>query len=144
MNRRIENIVIHCSATKPNQDVGSREIRSWHMAKGWQDIGYHFVVRRGGQIELGRRLDVTGAHVKYHNRTSVGVCYVGGIDEEGNPEDNRTDPQKKSLELLVRLLWAMYPDAEVLGHCDFPGVAKACPCFSVKDWLESLEAHTSP
>lgn len=140
MNRTIENIVIHCSATKPNQDIGSKEIRSWHLANGWKDIGYHFVIRRNGKIELGRSLDVRGAHVRGHNAASIGVCYVGGVDENMNPEDNRTAEQLRSMELLVSLLWAMFPDADVLGHCDFPGVTKACPSFDVKTWLEAIRS----
>jgi N-acetyl-anhydromuramyl-L-alanine amidase AmpD len=143
MERKIEKIIIHCSATKPTQDVGSKEIRSWHMAKGWKDIGYHFVVRRDGKIELGRKLDVRGAHARGHNSTSIGVCYIGGVDENNKPEDNRTEQQLDSLEFLVSLLWAMFPDADVMGHCDLPEVTKACPCFDVKNWLESFGDHTS-
>ena len=138
MTREIENIVIHCSATKPNVDIGSREIRSWHLDRGWKDIGYHFVIRRNGKIELGRRLDVPGAHVKGHNATSIGVCYVGGLDEAGRPTDNRTHRQFKSMEILVKVLWALFPDANVVGHNDFQGVTKACPCFDVSEWVEYI------
>ena len=140
MNREIENIVIHCSATKPSMEIGSREIRSWHLARGWKDIGYHFVIRRNGKIELGRSVAIRGAHVRGHNATSIGICYVGGIAENGDPEDNRTAEQIKSLEFLVSLLWAIWPDAEVLGHRDFPDVCKACPRFDVQDWLESFRS----
>ena len=136
--REIENIVIHCSATKPNQDIGVKQIRAWHIAKGWRDIGYHFLVRRSGKIEIGRPINVAGAHVKYHNKTSIGICYAGGVDEKGKPTDNRTNEQKQSMQFLVSFLWAMFPDAEVLGHCDFPGVEKACPCFNVKEWVDTF------
>lgn len=118
-------------------DIGAKEIRSWHLRKGWQDIGYHFVVRRSGKIELGRSIDVAGAHARGFNATSIGICYVGGLNEKMEPEDNRTKAQNESLELLVSMLWAMFPDADVLGHRDLPKVTKACPCFEVSEWLES-------
>lgn len=81
-----------------------------------------------------------GAHARGHNATSIGVCYVGGVDEKMNPEDNRTAEQLRSMQLLVSLLWAMFPDADVLGHRDLPEVTKACPSFDVKTWLEAIRS----
>lgn len=128
-------IVVHCSATQPKQDIGAAEIERWHRQRNFLAIGYHYVIRRDGTVEKGRDEDAVGAHVEGHNSTSVGVCMVGGIDAKGNPQDNFTPAQYASLQTLLRDLKTRYSTAEIKGHRDFPGVAKACPSFSVKDWL---------
>lgn len=139
--RQIEQIVIHCSATKPKMDIGLKEIKVWHTAKppqgqGWSDVGYHFIIRRDGSREIGRPLDRAGSHVKNHNARTIGICLVGGIDDKGKSENNFTGPQFGELERLVRELLLQFPGAEVLGHRDFPAVAKDCPCFNVRDWFK--------
>lgn len=139
MQRQIEKIVIHCSATTPTMDIGANEIRSWHTAKGWRDIGYHFVVRLDGKIELGRMVSEVGAHVRGYNAKSIAICYVGGVDENRKPADTRTPEQKASLELLLRTCMRVWPGAEILGHRDFPGVTKACPSFDVRKWVADLD-----
>ena len=118
------------------QDIGAKEIRQWHKAKGWSDIGYHLVIRRDGRIEKGRALDAIGSHVKGHNANSVGVCMVGGLanDAPWGPQNNFTPAQWTALKVMVAGLLKRYPTAKVLGHRDFPGVAKACPCFDARPW----------
>ena len=134
-------IVIHCSATKASMDhVDAKEIDRWHRQKGWRKIGYHWVIRRDGIVEEGRELGEVGAHARGFNSKSIGICMVGGVDEDMNPENNYTDEQWKSLEDLVRQMKLPYPDAEVLGHCDLPDVSKACPCFNVREWWTATEA----
>lgn len=136
--RTTDFIAIHCSATKPGQDIGAAEIRRWHVEdNGWSDIGYHQVIRRNGAIELGRPLTESGAHVRGFNSRSVGVCLVGGVDAAGNPDDNFTDAQMDALSITLDYWALIYPDAVIQGHRDFPGVDKACPSFSVKEWLGS-------
>ena len=93
-----EKIIIHCSATRPSQDIGSNDIDRWHREKGWLKIGYHLVITRDGTLELGRDLDEVGAHAYGHNANSVGVCMVGGIDEDGQPDDNFTSEQWNTLD----------------------------------------------
>ena len=127
-------IVLHCSATPPNVDIGADEIRQWHTAKGWSDIGYHYVIRRDGRLEPGRPADQMGSHVKDHNANSLGVCLVGGVDARQKPQDNFTPAQWTALKRLLPELQVRYPHAAILGHRDFPGVAKACPCFNAIDW----------
>lgn len=133
---KTDYIVIHCSATRAVQDIGAKEIRAWHKAKGWADIGYHLVIRRDGRVEKGRPLDAIGSHVKGHNANSVGVCMVGGLanDAPWGPQNNFTAAQWTALKATVADLLKRYPKAKVLGHRDFPGVAKACPCFDAKPW----------
>lgn len=130
-------IVIHCAATRPSMDVGIREIRQWHKARGFLDVGYHFIIRRDGTVEAGRDQEQVGAHAKGHNSTSVSVCLVGGVDDKLKPEDNFTDEQWVTLAHVVKSLQADYPEAKVVGHTDLDS-GKACPSFKVAPWLASL------
>lgn len=127
-------LVVHCSATPPGDQIGVAEIRQWHKAKGWDDVGYHYVVRRDGTIEAGRSLDFQGAHVEGHNHESLGLCLVGGVRSDNTPDANFTAAQYTSLEHLINLLLPRYPGAVVRGHRDFPGVTKACPSFDAPAW----------
>jgi N-acetylmuramoyl-L-alanine amidase len=136
MNRKATNwIVLHCSATRAIQDVGAADIRRWHKAQGWADIGYAYVIRRNGKVEKGRADDVVGSHVKGHNHNSLGICLAGGLNNETyKPENNYTPAQWASLVRLIKTLMAKYPKAKVRGHRDFPNVQKACPCFNAIPW----------
>lgn len=91
-------ITLHCSATRPSQIAGVKEIRAWHKAKGWSDIGYHFVIRRNGAIEKGRPISKTGAHVAGWNADNLGICLEGGISETFQPQNNFTREQWRALE----------------------------------------------
>ena len=126
-------ITVHCSATPPQQDVDVAEIRRWHKKRGWRDVGYHFVIRRNGDVELGRPLSQTGAHVKGHNKGNIGVCMVGGCDAERQPEDNFTLAQRKALFGLMTALQEQFliSDENIKGHKDW-GVNKACPVLKIK------------
>ena len=128
-------IVIHCADTPADMDIGVDEIREWHQARDWSDIGYHLVIRRDGRIEFGRPLDQVGAHVAGHNSESVGICLVGGRGSNGQPQDNFTEEQGFSWLTTIEFLDQVYPGCEVLGHCDFPGVTKTCPNFDVREAL---------
>lgn len=134
--KNTRHIVLHCSATRGVMDVGVKEIRQWHKAKGWSDIGYHFVIRRNGTVEKGRPRDAIGAHVAGHNSDTLGICMVGGLADKAPwaPTDNFTKEQWAALKMLVADLLKVYPKATILGHRDFPKVAKACPCFEAKAW----------
>lgn len=133
--RKITEITIHCSATPPRVDIGALEIDKMHKDRGWHGIGYHFVIRRGcGSVEEGRPIEKAGAHVRGHNTNSVAICIIGGVDEHGRPDCNFTMRQWSSLQQEVVRLKNLYPNAVVKGHRDYPGVAKACPCFNVGAW----------
>lgn len=134
--RNIDKIVIHCSATTPNQDVGADEIRKWHVkGKGWDDIGYHYVISRSGEVEKGRDLETPGAHVRGHNTSSIGICLIGGIDDDGSPDANFTARQYLELYHLVRALKYRFPDAKIMGHRDLAN--RNCPCFDVESFFQS-------
>ncbi len=132
-------IAVHCAATPAGMDIGVKEIDRWHRQKGFLKIGYQFVIRRSGQLEIGRDEDEIGAHVQGYNAVSIGVCLVGGVDADdvSKAENNFTEEQFSTLRTLLERLQIQYPDAEVLGHRDFPDVAKACPSFDVRAWLKS-------
>ncbi|WJY17652.1 N-acetylmuramoyl-L-alanine amidase [Pseudoblastomonas flavescens] len=138
---RISYLAVHCSATPAGRDIGAADIRQWHRAKGWKDIGYHYVIRLDGTIEKGRPDDMPGAHEPKINRSSIAVCLVGGSPPVGSAEYKRglgentyTPAQFASLKKLLLELSAKHPGAEVLGHRDVQGVRKACPSFDVKEW----------
>lgn len=133
--RRITKVIIHCAATKPSMDIGASDIKKWHLDRGWKDIGYHYVIRRNGDIENGIAVALAGSHTKGHNANSIGICLVGGINDKGEPESNFTKAQWATLERLVRVLKVDFPHATVHGHREF--AAKACPSFDVQEWLKN-------
>ena len=136
--RRINYIIIHCSATKAGQDFHARDIDKWHKERGFGSIGYHNVIDLDGTIEQGRSIKIPGAHCKGYNFNSIGICYIGGLDAKGNPCDTRTVAQKKSLLKLIKHYKEMFPNAVVVGHRDMPNVHKACPCFDAKNEYKNL------
>lgn len=128
-------ILVHCTATKPHQDIGVREVRQWHKHdNGWLDVGYHFIIRRNGVIEDGRPVNVVGAHASGFNSDSVGVCLVGGIDSKGEADANFTIEQYQSLKVLLDTLKDKYPEAQVKGHRDVNN-GKECPSFDIHSLL---------
>lgn len=147
----IDSLVIHCSATRAGQDVRASDIDKWHKDRGFACIGYNFVIDLDGKVEVGRPLSRDGAHCntagtsgKSYNKHSIGICYIGGLDENGNPADTRTMEQKLSLYNLVYKLMDQYPIVEVIGHRDASPDKnkdgkitsnewiKQCPCFDVR------------
>lgn len=125
----VDEIIIHCSATKEGQDFRANDIRSWHRQRGFADIGYHAVVCIDGKIERGRDYAMVGAHCTQQrkNYTSIGICYVGGLDAKKKPCDTRNEKQKEALYMLISALCRKYKIKRVRGHRDY--AAKACPCF---------------
>ena len=128
--RRIDKIILHCSATLPGQRVDVETITRWHKQRGFKTIGYHFFIDRSGTIHAGRPLEEQGAHCKGQNAHSIGICYEGGLDKEGWPLDTRTILQRIAMKELVAQLLGQFPDATVHGHREFAN--KACPCFDVQ------------
>ena len=135
--RRINEIIVHCTATPEGRDYTVADIRQMHKAQGWVDIGYHYIVYRDGSIHEGRNVDMVGAHCQGHNAQSIGVCYVGGVARDGKtPKDTRTQAQKDALIHLLMQLVCLYPDATIRGHRDF--AAKACPSFDATREYKNL------
>ena len=135
--RVITLLVIHCSAVKPDQTSSAKDIDRWHREdRHYKCIGYHYVIRRNGEIEPGRPEWMIGAHCLNHNAHSIGICYEGGLDIRGQPADTRTAEQKATMRLLLEDLHKRYPRALVVGHRDLDP-KKACPCFdAVKEYAD--------
>ena len=138
--RRINKIIIHCSATPEGRFHNAKDIDRWHKERGWTGIGYHYVVLIDGAIEKGRDEEEIGAHTVRHNHDSIGVCYIGGTDKNGNSKDTRTVNQKISLYRLVEGLKKKYPNATIHGHKEFAN--KDCPSFDVMPEFYPLQENT--
>ena len=135
--RKINEIILHCSATPEGKDFTTSQIKSWHLQRGFSDIGYHYVIYRDGSIHIGRDESVIGAHCTGHNTNSIGVCYIGGCASDGKtPKDTRTTEQKQSLVKLLKELKTKYPQASIHGHRDFS--SKACPSFDATKEYSSI------
>ncbi len=137
MQRQINKIIVHCSATPEGRDVSVDEIRRWHVEdRNWSDIGYHWVITLNGTLEEGRPEYKNGAHAKGFNKNSIGVCYVGGVDKNLDPKDTRTDAQKETLRCILEDLKDRYPQAQIIGHRDVS--SKACPSFDAREEYKDI------
>ena len=136
MREETKYIVIHCSQTRPSQNIGAKDIDRWHREQGWLKIGYATVIKRDGTIEQGREDDEVQAAVKGYNHTSFNLCLIGGAKEEDwkQPDDNFTGEQWESLKKELSRLVIKYPDAKIVGHRDLDD-KKFCPSFDVRKYL---------
>jgi N-acetylmuramoyl-L-alanine amidase len=152
MKRKIDLIVIHCSASKETVDYSFEQCKKDHMARGFNTCGYHRFITKDGVVHKGREFDVTGAHVQGHNSHSIGICYEGGLDKNGKPKDTRTYLQKEAMAncIIEALEYAEGTVKRITGHRDLSpdtngnGVVephewvKACPCFEAEPEYKHL------
>ncbi|WP_294478642.1 N-acetylmuramoyl-L-alanine amidase [uncultured Bacteroides sp.] len=137
--REIKLLVIHCSATRCNAPFSVEQLRLCHLQRGFTDIGYHFYITRNGELHHCRPVSEPGAHVRGFNRHSIGICYEGGLDEEGRPTDTRTQAQRLSLIDLLTILRYQYPEAQILGHYQLSAkINKARPVFNAQKEYANL------
>ena len=144
--KTIDAIIIHCSATRAGQDLRAKDIDRMHRARGFNQIGYNFIIDLNGIVENGRPLSIDGAHCNTkgfsessYNKHSIGICYEGGLDELGKPTDTRTASQKETLRRVLGELKGLYPEAKIVGHYQLSAnVHKACPCFDARKEYEDL------
>lgn len=141
--RRIDYLVLHCSATREGDSLSPEALEEAHRLRGFRCTGYHFYIRRDGTTVGTRPLKLVGAHVQGYNKHSIGICYEGGLDAAGRAADTRTSAQRSALRLLVSRLLRRFPNARVCGHRDLsPDLngngrvephewLKQCPCFDV-------------
>ena len=136
--REINKVILHCSDTIEGAHIDVETIRQWHLARGWNDIGYHYVIYLDGTIAKGRDLDIVGAHCRGNNQDSIGVCYIGGVSGSTRKHaDTMTAAQDMAfLELWNALKLIVGSHLELYGHNDF--ARKACPCFKVQDKYKFL------
>lgn len=124
--RDINKVIVHCSDTPESMDIGAEEIYDWHVnERGWKDIGYHYVIRRSGLIEVGRMESVQGAHCSGENANSIGICMVG--------RSGFTGEQFRSLRKLIQELNGRYSIIKITGHSTY-NAHKTCPNFDVEGW----------
>ena len=148
--RKINLIVIHCSATRTGSELTPKALEQMHRDRGFDGTGYHYYIRRSGEVTLGRPLEKMGAHAKGHNAYSIGICYEGGLDHRGQAQDTRTTEQCLAMACLIRLLLFSFPGSRVCGHRDLSpdlngnGIIephewlKQCPCFdAARFWMNS-------
>lgn len=144
--RVITELIVHCSATPEGKPCSVEQIRKEHIKQGWSDIGYHYVIDLEGNMYLGRDVDIVGAHCAKggHNQHSIGICYVGGLENKPGvaynklkAKDTRTEKQKAALLALLIDLKKLYPNAKIYGHHDFEP-HKECPSFDAKSEYRRL------
>ena len=132
-------LIVHCSASREDRDYTVEQMLRDHKARGFRTIGYHFYIRRNGEVTQHRHLLEVGAHCRPYNRCSIGICYEGGLDEQGRPQDTRTLAQRAALIHLLVKLKKQFPKAVIRGHNEMPGATpKACPCFKPSKELAYL------
>ena len=134
--RDIDMIVVHCSGSRCDHRYTMKMLRYDHVHNnGWTDIGYHFYIRKDGTMTQHRKLLEVGAHARPYNRCSIGICYEGGLDEQGKPCNTMTTEQETRLIDLFRNLKILFPKAKIVGHRDLPGTTpKECPCLDAGSW----------
>lgn len=136
--RLIDEIVIHCSFTRPDQYIGFKEIDEWHKARGWSGCGYHEIINRHGRLELGRPPQKKGAHVSGHNDTTYAICVIGGMDETGRAQFNYTFDQLAELRYRIQYNVQRFGTIKrVSGHNEHSN--KECPIFSIPDFFNLEE-----
>ena len=135
--RDINYLVVHCTATQPDAKIENIQ-NYWRKNLGWKSPGYHYVIKSDGEIVPLLSIDKISNGVAGYNSHIINISYIGGIDKTGNPKDTRTEEQKSSILKLLKDLKKRFPSAKIQGHRDFPKVAKACPSFDVKQWLNEL------
>ncbi|MDR2009224.1 MAG: N-acetylmuramoyl-L-alanine amidase [Bacteroidales bacterium] len=131
--RQIKEIIIHCTATPEGRNHTVGDIDRWHKQKGWDEIGYHFLIDINGEIMQGRNIEKAGIHTVGHNANSIAICYVGGCDKNMRTKDTRTPVQAIAIRKLANDLKIKYPGVKVYGHRDFN--ATDCPGFDVHTQL---------
>lgn len=137
----IRFLVLHCSATRSNQNYSVEQLRRDHIKRGFYDIGYHFYIRKDGTLTQHRFLLEVGAHARPYNRCSIGICYEGGLDENGKPRNTLKAEQTERINDLLIRLHRLFPKAKIVGHRDLPGTTpKECPCLDAHEifgWIET-------
>lgn len=135
--RNIKYLALHCTATPQTTKIESIK-NYWKNVLKWKSVGYHSIIKPNGEIVDLLSIDKISNGVKGFNSVTINISYIGGVDANNKPIDNRTDEQKESMIKLVKKYKELYPNIIIQGHRDF-GVNKACPSFDVKEWLKGLK-----
>ena len=135
--REIKYIAVHCTATPQTATVSSIQ-NYWKNVLKWKVPGYHFIIKSNGEVVQLLEIEKVSNGVKGFNSVSMNISYIGGVDSQNKPIDNRTEAQKKALLDLLKKLKKQFPKAVIQGHRDFPEVKKACPSFNAKEEYKHL------
>lgn len=131
MIRKITKIVIHCSDSPDDKDFNVDDIRQWHKKRGWNDVGYHFVITRSGELQLGRDIEIIGAHTRGYNSNSIGICWVGS-------KLISLEAYSTLVQICLKLLDKYNLSCEnILGHSEL-NPHKTCPNLNMEKFREHL------
>ena len=143
--KRIEKLIIHCTATRPDFEITKRHIKDWHLiGRGWKRLGYSDLINLKGELisltdwnqdELIQNHEMTWGAAGI-NSISRHVVYAGGVNKNDVAEDTRNNYQNYTLEHYVKFILLRYPWITVHGHNEFSN--KACPSFDVQEWLKEI------
>lgn len=137
--RNIKKIVIHCLQTPVQREDSAEDVHQWHLDKGWNGIGYHYVIQSNGDLQIGRSVDKNGAHTLQHNKDSLAVAIAGGMDWEGNIVENSfTKDTLIVLSDMIEKLMCMYPDVPIYGHRELDK-NRECPCMDIPEFIKGLK-----
>ncbi len=126
--RNVHTVFIHCSATDNPAHDDINVIKSWHLNRGFSDVGYHYFIHKNGGLSAGRSLEIDPAAQRGHNTGTIAICV------HGLAEDKFTELQYNTLKYLVYSIQMEYvPPLRVRGHCEVS--PKACPVFDYKTVL---------
>jgi N-acetylmuramoyl-L-alanine amidase len=129
--RQVKKIILHCTATVEGQEFDITDVDRWHKKRGWKSVGYHYLIKQDGTLQVGRSLDEVGSHAKGENSDSIGIVYVGGLDANKEPKDTMTAYQELTLMELIFSLRTVFHWMPVHGHNEYS--SKACPSFDVQE-----------
>ena len=135
--KNVDKVIVHCTATPEGRHTTVEDVRRWHLDRGWSDIGYHFLIYLDGSVHAGRPVEKPGAHTRGHNKESIGIAYVGGIDKVNfKAKDTRTEEQKDALVDMLEYFKIQHANAVIHGHRDFAN--KACPSFDATKEYDNI------
>lgn len=147
MARVITRIVVHCSATRADQDFTVDDVWRWHTqpkpkGNGWRRGGYHRVIHRDGEVRQMEDDEWVSNGARGFNANSIHICLIGGVDENGRSKDNFTEAQKEALCRELKRYAEEHPGAAVCGHRDLdPG--KDCPSIDVQAFWDLCQNKES-
>jgi N-acetylmuramoyl-L-alanine amidase len=135
--RTIQFLAVHCTATAQTTKIASIQ-NYWKTQLGWKMPGYHFIIKPDGEVVNLLPIGQVSNGVQGYNSVTINMSYIGGVDSQNKPIDNRTPAQKASILKLLKELKKQFPNAKIQGHRDFPNVHKACPSFEAKKEYQNL------
>ena len=154
-DRDITEAVVHWTANFIDQDLTAEDIHRVHVNRGFDEIGYHFIILRDGSLQLGRDINKVGAHALRRNAHSIGISFVGGINLTSSEakrlggyqavanngtyasSDSLTDAQFKTFDMFMDSFFSAFPYGQAFGHMDTDPNRKPDPGFDVREYCKN-------